>query len=90
MKKLLLSLFSMTCIIISSNAQTVWASRATIDSATGNNPYTIATGLIDGDAIEDVLIGTDTDNIIVWYKGNGDGTFVKQTAISNSLVNIVG
>ena len=90
MKKLLLSLFSITCIIISSNGQTVWAPKATIDAATGDNPYTIATGLIDGDAIVDILIGADTDNIIVWYKGNGDGTFVKQTAISNTLVNIVG
>jgi len=90
MKKLLLSLFSMTCIIISSNAQTVWASKATIDSATGNNPYTIASGLIDADTELDILIGTDSDHIIVWYKGNGDGTFVKQTAITNTLTNIVG
>ena len=85
MKKLLLSLFSMTCIIISSNAQTVWASKATIDSATGNTPYTIASGLIDADTELDILIGTDSDHIIVWYKGNGDGTFVKQTAIELDL-----
>lgn len=90
MKKTLLSLLSVFCIALYGNAQTVWASKTTLDSATGNNPYTIATGLIDGDAIADILIGTDTDHVLVWYKGNGDGTFAKQTAITNTLVNIIG
>jgi hypothetical protein len=58
MKKLLLSLFSMTCIIISSNAQTVWATYQDIDTSTGNDPYVIASGDLDGDTDIDLAIGT--------------------------------
>jgi hypothetical protein len=90
MKKTLLTLLSIFCISLTMNAQTVWAAKATIDGATGNNPYTIANGLIDGDSNLDIIIGTDQDHIIVWYKGNGDGTFVKQTPITNTLINIGG
>ena len=90
MKKLLLTLLSIFCIAITANSQTVWSPTSTIDGATGNNPYTIASGLIDGDTNLDIVIGTDTDHIIVWYQGNGDGTFVKQAAITNTLVNIGG
>jgi hypothetical protein len=90
MKTTLLTLISVFCIAISAKSQTVWETKSTIDAATGNNPYTIASGLIDGDSNLDILIGTDADHIIVWYKGNGDGTFVKQTATINTLVNVVG
>jgi hypothetical protein len=38
----------------------------------------------------DILVGTDIGNILVWYKGNGDRTFDKQTPITNTLVNIAG
>ncbi len=90
MKRTLLTLLSIFCIAITANSQTVWAAKTTIDAATGNNPYTIANGLIDGDSNLDILIGTDADHIIVWYKGNGDGTFVKQAPITNTLINIGG
>lgn len=72
------------------NAQTTFEPKVTLDVNTGNNPYTIATGLIDNDAVLDIIIGTDTDHIIVWYKGNDDGTFVKQTPITNTLINVGG
>ncbi|MFC0605766.1 T9SS type A sorting domain-containing protein [Winogradskyella pulchriflava] len=91
MKKTLLALFSIFFLINLTNSQTVWEKSMTnIDDATGNNPYTIASDFIDGDGNLDILVGTDTDHILVWYKGNGDGTFVEQPAITNTLVNIVG
>lgn len=90
MKRTLLTLLSTFCFALAVNSQTVWAAKSTIDAATGNNPYTIASGFIDGDTNLDVLIGTDVDHIIVWYQGNGDGTFLKQTPITNTLENIVG
>ncbi|MEM5566284.1 T9SS type A sorting domain-containing protein [Psychroserpens sp. AS72] len=88
MKLKLLSLLTLFGACTMMYAQTTFEPKVTIDSNTGNNPYTIATGLIDGDSILDIIIGTDVDHIIVWYKGNGDGTFIKQTAIVNSLINV--
>ena len=90
MKKLLLACTIALCTLNSQIAQTTFASKVEIDGSTGNNPYTIASGLIDNDSDLDILIGTDVDNVIVWYKGNGDNTFTKQTAVTNTLVNIVG
>jgi hypothetical protein len=90
MKTALLTLLSIICLAITSNSQTSWAAKTTIDEDTGNNPYTIASGQIDTDTNLDILIGTDVDHIIVWYKGNGDGTFVKQTPVTNTLINIGG
>ena len=88
--KQLLSTFLILLAVNFSFSQTNFAAKQTIDADTGNNPYTIASGHIDGDSHLDILVGTDVDNIIVWYKGNGDGTFTKQSAITNTLINIVG
>ncbi len=90
MKRTLLTLLSVICVGVTANSQTSWAEKTTIDGATGNNPYTIASGLIDADTNLDILIGTDADHIIAWYKGNGDGTFDKQPLITNTLINIGG
>ncbi|BAO77501.1 T9SS type A sorting domain-containing protein [Winogradskyella sp. PG-2] len=90
MKRTLLTLLSIFCIATTVYSQTVWEDKVAIDTDTGNNPYTIANGLIDGDSNLDILVGTDEDNVIVWYKGNGDGTFVEQAAITNTLINIGG
>lgn len=90
MVKTLLTFLSIFSIAIAVGAQTVFAPKITIDSATGNNPYTIASGFIDDNTNLDIVIGTDADHIIVWYKGNGDGTFIKQIAITNTLENISG
>ncbi|GAA4243701.1 MULTISPECIES: T9SS type A sorting domain-containing protein [Winogradskyella] len=88
MKTKLLGLLSAFCITITANAQTDWAPKTTIDNATGDTPYAIDSGLMDNDGNIDILIGTEADNIIVWYKGNGDGTFSKQAEITNTLVNL--
>ncbi|MBV7268199.1 T9SS type A sorting domain-containing protein [Winogradskyella luteola] len=90
MKRTLLILLLIIYTTATVKSQTVWSAKNTVDADTGNNPYTIASGLIDGDSNLDILVGTDEDNIIVWYKGNGDGTFVKQTAVANTIVNVVG
>lgn len=88
MKKTLLSLLSITCLTLTLQSQTVWSAKVTIDANTGNNPYAITTGLVDNDTFIDIVVGTDEDHILVWYKGNGDGTFVKQTELTNTLQNI--
>lgn len=90
MKKTILTLILIFSLFFVCHAQTVFASPVVVDSNTGNNPYTIANGLIDGDSNLDIVVGTDSDHVITWHKGNGDGTFVEQTSITNSLVNIVG
>ncbi len=73
---------------MSVNAQTVWAPKSTINATTGDAPYTIASGLIDGDALPDLIIGTYLGNTLEWYKNNGDGTFTFQTLITNTLDGI--
>ncbi|WP_052466941.1 T9SS type A sorting domain-containing protein [Psychroserpens damuponensis] len=88
MKQKLLSFLTLIGACTSIFAQTTFEPKVTIDANTGNNPYTIATGLIDADPFLDIIIGTDADHVIVWYKGNGDGTFVKQTPITNTLTNV--
>jgi len=90
MKTKLLTLLSICCVIISTNAQTVFETKASINASTGDAPYTIATGFIDGDANTDIVIGTYLGNTLEWYKGNGDGTFVLQTLIANALNGIGG
>lgn len=90
MKKTLLTLCLTAVIGFLSFAQTTFGPRTTIDANTGDRPYTIASGLIDSDSNLDILVGTDIGNILIWYKGNGDTTFDKQTPITNTLVNIVG
>ena len=78
MKRTLLTLLSIFCIATTVYSQTVWEDKVAIDTDTGNNPYTIANGLIDGDSNLDILVGTDEDNVIVWYKGNVQyGSFTK-------------
>ena len=89
MKKTLLTLLILIICITGSNSQTTFMPKVTIDSNTGNNPYAIDSGFIDNDSYVDILVGTDVDHTIIWYKNNTDGTFTKQSAITNTLVNIV-
>ncbi|TVZ59565.1 putative secreted protein (Por secretion system target) [Flavobacteriaceae bacterium MAR_2010_105] len=62
--------------------------KHTINASTGTGPYTIDSGLLDGDAFNDIVIGTETGSTLEWYKNNGDGTFTIQTAITHSLTTI--
>lgn len=88
MKKTLLTIFSFLMLAYSTDAQTVWAPKSTINASTGDAPYTIASGLIDGDSFNDIIIGTYNDNTIEWYKNNGDNTFTLQTLVTNTLNGI--
>ena len=88
MKRILLPSLFLAFMTFAVQSQTAWGSKVVIDDDTGNNPYAITSGFIDNDTNLDILIGTDADHILVWYKGNGDGTFVKQPSIGNTLQNI--
>lgn len=88
MKGLLLPSLFLAFMTFTVQSQTTWGSKVVIDNDTGNNPYAITSGFINDDTNLDILIGTDADHILVWYKGNGDGTFVKQPTIGNTLQNI--
>ncbi|WP_047546649.1 T9SS type A sorting domain-containing protein [Psychroserpens sp. Hel_I_66] len=90
MKLKLLSLITFTCASVTLCAQTTFEPKVTIDADTGDNPYTMATGLIDDDAFLDIMVGTDVDNTLIWYKNNGDATFTKQTNTSNTMSGVGG
>jgi hypothetical protein len=69
-------------------AQTSFLPKVTINSSTGDAPYTMTSGLIDGDAFPDIIIGTYLGNTIEWYKNNGDNTFAIQPLITTTLEGI--
>ncbi|APY07271.1 hypothetical protein BWZ20_02675 [Winogradskyella sp. J14-2] len=88
MKKTLLTTFSLLMVALSASAQTVWASKSTINASTGDAPYAIASGFIDADSFNDIIIGTYNGNTLEWYKNNGDNTFTFQTLVTNTLSGI--
>ncbi|EPR69791.1 hypothetical protein ADIWIN_4066 [Winogradskyella psychrotolerans RS-3] len=69
-------------------AQTSFLPKATINASTGDAPYTMTSGLIDGDAFPDIVIGTYLGNTLEWYKNNGDNTFTIQPLITTTLEGI--
>lgn len=68
-------------------SQTTFAPKVTL-SSTGAGPYTIDSGLIDGDNYADIVLGSFDGNTIEYYKNNQDGTFGSKVLISNSLTGI--
>ena len=90
MKKTLHVTFAIFLMTIFGHAQTTFEPKITINPNTGDNPYTIASGLIDSDAFVDVILGTDVANTLIWYKNNGDNTFTAQTPIANTFSGIGG
>ena len=82
------TLYYVVALVLSSTfcyAQITFEPKITIDPDTGDNPLAIASGFIDADAFIDVILGTDVDNTLIWYKNNGDNTFTAQTAITNEF-----
>ncbi len=67
------------------NAQTTFGPKQTINANTGNDPFAIASGFIDGDAFADIITATTLTNQLVWYKNNADGTFTAQPNITNTI-----
>ncbi|MEH6536079.1 MAG: T9SS type A sorting domain-containing protein [Psychroserpens sp.] len=45
----------------------------------GNAPYNIASGLIDNDAFQDIVVSTTIGNTVYWLKNDGTGNFTLQT-----------
>jgi len=90
MKKTLLTCLMITCAVIIGQSQTSFAAKQTINATTGDAPYNIASGFVDGDAYADIVIGTWLGNTIEWYKNNGDGTFTQQTDISTTTNGVGG
>ncbi|WP_179020082.1 T9SS type A sorting domain-containing protein [Winogradskyella forsetii] len=85
--KLLFGFAMLSCFAF---AQTTFLPKVGINTNTGDAPYTIASGLIDGDPLPDIIIGTNLGNTLEWYKNNGDNTFTIQPLISNTLDGIGG
>ncbi|WP_178988013.1 T9SS type A sorting domain-containing protein [Winogradskyella schleiferi] len=85
--KLLFGFAMLSCFAFT---QTTFLPKVSINTNTGDAPYTIASGLIDGDALPDIIIGTNLGNTLEWYKNNGDNTFTIQPLISNTLDGIGG
>jgi len=85
--KLLFAFAMLSCFAF---AQTTFLPKVGINTSTGDAPYTISSGLIDGDALPDIIIGTNLGNTLEWYKNNGDGTFTIQPLITNTISGIGG
>lgn len=85
MKKNLLTAILVFSASLTLTAQTTFGPKQTINSNTGNDPFAIASGLIDGDAYVDILTATTLTNQLVWYKNNADGTFTAQPNITNTI-----
>lgn len=83
-------LFCFTLLSCFAFSQTTFLPKVGINTSTGDAPYTIASGAIDGDALPDIIIGTYLGNTMEWYKNNGDGTFTIQPLITNTLDGIGG
>ena len=83
-------LFAFTILSCFAYAQTTFSPKVVINPTTGDAPYAIASGLIDGDTSPDILIGTNLGNTMEWYKNDDDGTFSIQTLIVNTLSGIGG
>lgn len=83
--------FALTFCFLTIHAQTTFKSKVTINGNTGNTPFNIASGLINGDAYPDILVATYFDETMEYYENNGDGTFPSTPVlISNTLQEIGG
>lgn len=85
MKKTLLTLFSFLMLAYSADAQTLWNSIQNIDPYTGEDPYVIASGDLDGDTDIDLAIGTYnfSADVVKWYQNDGSGNFTIMTTVSD-------
>tara|TARA_R110002111_G_scaffold110212_6_gene169595 strand:+ start:25172 stop:26578 length:1407 start_codon:yes stop_codon:yes gene_type:complete len=94
MKRTLLTLLSVICVVLTVNSQTVWEPIQNIDPNTGTDPYVIASGDLDGDTYIDIVIGTFnfSADLVKWYKNDGSGNFTLQPSVSDAgtLVGVGG
>ena len=85
MKKTLLTIF-VTALTLSSFSQTVWETIQNIDPNTGDDPYVIASGDLDGDNDIDIAIGTYnfSADVVKWYQNDGNGNFTIMPTVSTA------
>lgn len=89
--KLRLLIFALV-IVTTAYAQTPFGPEVTIDANTGDNPYVVASGDLDGDSDIDLVIGTydyfpgATGDVIKWYANDGLGNFTLQPIVSNTIL----
>ena len=75
----------LTCLSALSISSMIFAqnfTKTTIDASTSAEPYTITSGHLNSDTYLDIVIGTDTGSEVLWYKNNGDGTFMDMGALT--------
>ncbi|MFK7781212.1 T9SS type A sorting domain-containing protein [Psychroserpens sp.] len=94
MKTTLLNLFIFLLFSSSAIAQTTFAPLEEIDPNTGNEPFEIESGDLDGDGNIDLVMATfdfgGSIDYIKWYKNDGSGNFTIQPTISSSVTYIDG
>ncbi|MBR9845594.1 MAG: VCBS repeat-containing protein, partial [Algicola sp.] len=94
MKKTLLNLSLFLIASFSVFCQTTFAPVVNIDPNTGNEPYEIESGDLDGDGTIDLVMATfdaaGSADIVKWYKNDGSGNFTIQPTISSTITFIDG
>ncbi len=95
MKQILLTCIIALCLSITANAQNF--SIQNIDPNTGEEPYEIASGDLDGDGDMDIVMatynyngGTPVQDYIKWYSNDGSGTFTIETTVSSTIRYVDG
>ncbi|MGJ8592304.1 MAG: T9SS type A sorting domain-containing protein [Aquaticitalea sp.] len=96
MKKILLNTLLLICVSTLSYAQP-FSTVQTIDPNTGEEPYEIASGDLDGDGFVDIVMATYNYNnnvpeqdYIKWYKNDGMGNFTIQPIVSSTILWVDG
>lgn len=96
MKKKLLNCLFILCIINFGFSQP-FAPIQTIDPNTGNEPWKIASGDLDGDGNIDIVMatydynaGVPAQDYIKWYKNDGNGNFSIEPTVSSTIQWVEG
>ncbi|WP_040249307.1 T9SS type A sorting domain-containing protein [Psychroserpens mesophilus] len=94
MKRTLLNLCIILIASFSAFSQTTFAPLVNIDPDTGDEPFEIESGDLDGDGTIDLVMATfdaaGSIDFIKWYKNDGLGNFTIQPTISSTITFIDG